>query len=49
MKVEHQRFGFGTILKLEGAIHNRIAIIHFDNGTGEKKIMLQYAKLMIVE
>lgn len=49
MKVEHQKFGFGTIKKLEGGDHNKIATITFDNGSGEKKIMLQYAKLMIVK
>jgi len=49
MKVEHQKFGFGIIQKMEGGEHNRIATISFENGSGEKKIMLQYAKLMIVQ
>jgi DNA helicase-2/ATP-dependent DNA helicase PcrA len=49
VKVEHQRFGFGVIKKLEGAMHNRMATIEFENGVGEKKIMLQYAKLMVVD
>ncbi len=48
MKVEHQKFGLGTILKMEGGVHNRIATINFPAGGGEKKIMLAYAKLMIV-
>jgi DNA helicase-2/ATP-dependent DNA helicase PcrA len=47
-KVEHQKFGFGTIAKMEGASHNPIATIQFDIN-GEKKIMLNYAKLRIVE
>ena len=47
-KVEHQKFGFGKVLKLEGAAHNPIATILFDNN-GEKKIMLNYAKLRIIE
>ena len=47
-KVEHQKFGFGDVIKMEGAAHNPIAIIHFEHN-GEKKIMLNYAKLMIVE
>lgn len=47
-KVEHQKFGFGQITKMEGASHNPIATIHFENN-GEKKIMLNYAKLRIVE
>ncbi len=48
MRVEHQRFGFGTIKKLDGSVHNRMALIEFEKA-GEKKIMLQYAKLMLVE
>ena len=47
-KVEHQKFGFGKVIKLEGASHNPIATILFDMN-GEKKIMLNYAKLRIVE
>jgi DNA helicase-2/ATP-dependent DNA helicase PcrA len=47
-KVEHQKFGFGVVLKMEGAAHNPIATIKFDLN-GEKKIMLNYAKLRIVE
>ena len=47
MRVEHQKFGFGEVLKLEGSSHNPVATIKFD-ANGEKKIMLNYAKLMIV-
>ncbi len=47
-KVEHQKFGFGEVIKTEGAAHNPIATILFENN-GEKKIMLNYAKLRIVE
>lgn len=47
MRVEHQKFGFGNVLKLEGSQHNPVATIKFDVN-GEKKIMLNYAKLMIV-
>jgi len=47
MRVEHQKFGFGVVLKLEGSSHNPVATIKFDQN-GEKKIMLNYAKLMIV-
>jgi DNA helicase-2/ATP-dependent DNA helicase PcrA len=46
-KVEHQKFGFGEVLKIEGASHNPIATIKFELN-GEKKIMLNYAKLRIV-
>ena len=47
-KVEHQKFGFGTVTKLEGSAHNPIATIKFEHN-GDKKIMLNYAKLRIVE
>lgn len=46
-KVEHQKFGFGEVIKMEGASHNPIATIKFDLN-GEKKIMLNYAKLRII-
>jgi DNA helicase-2/ATP-dependent DNA helicase PcrA len=49
MEVEHQKFGFGTILQMEGAPNNRIANVVFPKGGGEKKIMLNYARLMIVK
>ncbi|HKP31971.1 MAG TPA: UvrD-helicase domain-containing protein [Chitinophagaceae bacterium] len=47
-KVEHQKFGYGKVSKLEGSAHNPIATIQFEHN-GEKKIMLNYAKLRIVE
>jgi DNA helicase-2/ATP-dependent DNA helicase PcrA len=47
-KVEHQKFGFGTVSKIEGSAHNPVATILFDQN-GEKKIMLNYAKLRIIE
>lgn len=47
-KVEHQKFGFGEVLKMEGAAHNPIATVQFELN-GEKKIMLNYAKLRIIE
>lgn len=47
-KVEHQKFGFGEVVKMEGAAHNPVATVKFDLN-GEKKIMLNYAKLRIIE
>ena len=47
-KVEHQKFGFGDVIKMEGATHNPIATVQFELN-GEKKIMLNYAKLRILE
>jgi hypothetical protein len=39
-KVEHQKFGFGEVIKMEGAAHNPIATVQFELN-GEKKIMIQ--------
>jgi DNA helicase-2/ATP-dependent DNA helicase PcrA len=47
-KIEHQKFGFGEVIKMEGAAHNPVATVKFEHN-GEKKIMLNYAKLKIVE
>jgi DNA helicase II / ATP-dependent DNA helicase PcrA len=47
-KVEHQKFGFGEVVKMEGSAHNPIATVNFKLG-GEKKIMLNYAKLRIIK
>jgi DNA helicase II / ATP-dependent DNA helicase PcrA len=47
MKVEHPKFGFGTVIRmdLEGA--NRKAMVNFDN-FGEKTLLLTFAKLRIL-
>jgi DNA helicase-2/ATP-dependent DNA helicase PcrA len=47
-KVEHQKFGFGEVVGMEGSEHNPIATVKFEHN-GEKKIMLNFAKLRIVE
>ncbi len=47
-KIEHQKFGFGEVIKMEGAAHNPVATVKFEHN-GEKKIMLNYAQLRIVE
>jgi DNA helicase-2/ATP-dependent DNA helicase PcrA len=47
-RIEHQKFGFGEVMKMEGSVHNPIATVKFELN-GEKKIMLNYAKLRIVE
>jgi DNA helicase-2/ATP-dependent DNA helicase PcrA len=51
MKVLHLKFGEGIVLGIEGGKDNRIATIHFSdlNDEQEKKIMLKFAKLQIVE
>ncbi|HEV2355731.1 MAG TPA: 3'-5' exonuclease, partial [Puia sp.] len=47
-KVEHQKFGFGEVVAMEGNAHNPIATVKFEYN-GEKKIMLNYAKLRILQ
>jgi DNA helicase-2/ATP-dependent DNA helicase PcrA len=49
-KVEHHKFGFGEVTKMEGAAHNPVATVKFEHN-GEKKIMLNYAqgKLRVVK
>jgi len=47
-RVEHQKFGFGEVVKMEGSAHNPVATVRFEHN-GEKKIMLNYAKLRIVD
>jgi DNA helicase-2/ATP-dependent DNA helicase PcrA len=47
-RVEHMKFGYGEVIKVEGSAHNPIATVRFENN-GEKKIMLNYARLRIVK
>ncbi len=47
-KVEHPKFGFGVVSKLDVNGTDRKAIIKFD-GIGEKTLLLSFAKLRIVE
>ncbi len=47
-RIEHNRFGFGVIKKLEGRIPDLKATIDFD-GSGEKILLLKYAKIRIAE
>ena len=47
MDVEHQRFGVGKVLKLEGLAASRIATVDFSS-IGEKRIMLKFAKLKML-
>ncbi len=46
-QVEHQKFGFGEVTGMEGSAHNPVATVKFQHN-GEKKIMLNYAKLRII-
>lgn len=47
MEIEHQKFGFGKVLQVEGTGDNKIAVMFF-SGIGEKRIMLKFAKVKIV-
>jgi DNA helicase-2/ATP-dependent DNA helicase PcrA len=49
MEVEHQRFGVGKVVHLEGNSKEKMATIFFQNNVGSKKIMLRYARLRIVK
>jgi DNA helicase-2/ATP-dependent DNA helicase PcrA len=46
MKIEHQRFGQGEIIKLEGSPDQQKAIIHFLE-YGQKTLVLKFAKLRL--
>jgi DNA helicase-2/ATP-dependent DNA helicase PcrA len=48
MTVMHQRFGRGKVFLVEGAGEKRMAHIRFE-AQGEKRILLKFAPLMIVE
>lgn len=45
--IEHQRFGIGTVTKLEGAGDDAKATVEFRN-TGTKQLLLKFAKYSIV-
>lgn len=45
--IEHQRFGIGTVLKIEGTGDNTKATVEFRN-TGTKQLLLKFAKFTIV-
>ncbi|MCK4360887.1 MAG: ATP-binding domain-containing protein, partial [Bacteroidales bacterium] len=47
MKVEHQRFGKGKIISIEGTGSNKKATVFF-NGIGQKQLLLKFAKLKIL-
>lgn len=47
MNVEHQKFGRGKIIHLEGAGPNKKATVFF-NGIGQKQLLLKFARLKIV-
>ena len=48
MRIEHERFGEGRILSMEGSGVEKRAIVLFDS-CGEKKLLLKYARIRIVK
>ena len=48
MKIEHQRFGRGTVLKIEGTGENTKATVEFVY-SGTKQLLLKYAKFTVVD
>ena len=46
-KIEHQRFGIGTVLRIEGTGENAKATVEFVN-SGTKQLLLKFAKFTIV-
>lgn len=45
--IEHQRFGVGTVIKMEGAGENQKATVEFKNA-GTKQLLLKFAKYTII-
>ena len=45
--IEHQRFGIGTVIKIEGTGENTKATVEFRN-TGIKQLLLKFAKFKII-
>ena len=48
MKIEHQRFGRGTVLKIEGTGENTKATVEFVH-SGTKQLLLKFAKFTVVD
>ncbi len=48
MNVSHQQFGPGKVLNIEGYAPNNKAVVFFDS-VGEKKLLLKFARLKIID
>lgn len=46
-RIEHQRFGIGTVLKIEGTGENTKATVEFQNA-GTKQLLLKFAKFTLL-
>ena len=47
IRIEHQRFGIGTVIKIEGTGENTKATVEFRNA-GTKQLLLKFAKFKII-
>ena len=47
-RIEHQRFGIGTVLKIEGTGENTKVTVEFRNA-GTKQLLLKFAKFKIID
>jgi DNA helicase-2/ATP-dependent DNA helicase PcrA len=48
MQVEHDRFGSGKVINMDGNFPNNKATVFFE-GVGQKQLLIKFAKLRIVE
>ncbi len=48
MKIEHQRFGFGKVIHMEGSSQDKKATVFFQSLGQEKRLLLKFAKLKII-
>lgn len=46
--IEHERFGIGKVMRVEGAGDNAKATIHFENA-GDKQLLLRFARFKVIE
>ena len=47
-RIEHERFGLGEVMKVEGTGDNAKTTIHFKNA-GEKQLLLRFARFKVIE
>lgn len=48
MRIEHQRFGIGEVVRIEGSGENTKATVNFVNA-GQKQLLLKFAKFTIIK
>ena len=47
--IEHERFGLGEVIKVEGTGDNAKATILFKNVREDKQLLLRFARFKVVE